>query len=189
MKVLSTNPNQNSPIYSQNRNSTQNNVNFEANWVLSPDEKIFKKLAPEHAKLIEVFWKTKFGRACRTHLTKFFKDVVFEKIGMAKKEIFIDADEQKELVELITKASLELNISTQKQARPQTISAEEFNLKWNSSKTDCAKLKKYVEGLIKGAEDVDHDVMKEHWGIREWVVEFLQESFQTSIAKKPVKKS
>lgn len=188
MKVLSTNLNQNSPIYSQNKNCKQSNVNFEANLVFSLDEKIFKKLDPTSAPLRKKFLDTRLGRICRNPLTSFFKDTVFSKMGVAKKEIFIDIDEQKKLSELITAASEELGIPTQTHAPISKISDDAFNVKWNAQRTASAILRKYVEGLIAGAEDVESDVIKEHWAKYEQMLASVQESFRKAIAKKPESK-
>lgn len=184
MKVLATNLNQNSPIYSQNKNCKQSNISFEANWVLFSDKAIFKKLDPKSAPLRKKLLDTRLGRACRGNLTQFLKDAVFSKIGADKKEIFINADEQKQLAELISAASQEVGISPNIHARVGPIPDEDFNPKWNAQKTACAKLKKYVEGLIAGAEDIESDVITKHWAAYEQAVASVQEGFRSAIAKK-----
>lgn len=180
MKILSINQNNAYP-----QNWKQRNVNFEANLVLSLDGKIFKALDPKSATLRKKLLDTRFGRGCRVNLTNFFNDAVLAKIGKSKKEIFIDVTEQEKLAELIKAASEELRIPSNKHARVISISEEVFNRQWNAPKSACANLKKYIEGLIEGAEDVSHDVMKNHWTIYQTAIADVQASFRNAIAKKP----
>lgn len=185
MKVLSTNLNQNSPIYSQNKNCKQSNVNFEAHVVLELNEAIFKKLVPTSVPLSKKFLDTKLGRGCRITLKKFFDEAIFKKIGMAKKKIFIDVDEQKQLDELITAATDEVGVPSHKNARVMSIPDAVFNPLWNGKRTACARLKKYVEGLINDAEEVPSKLLSDYQDECIEAVEPITERYARAIAKKP----
>ena len=157
MKVLPANFNYNSPIYPQNQNSTNRNVNFGAKLVLRGNILRYESLNPKSATLREKFLKTKFGRACGQKLIDFFEEAFLKKVPLQQQRrqkirIYIDSDEQSQLSDLIKNASTELGISLKRCVAAKVVSDNTFNQIWNDKATACAKLRHYVEALIKNAE-------------------------------------
>jgi hypothetical protein len=186
MKVLSTNLNYNYPIYSQNQNRTQENINFGAKLVSLGNISRYEILDPKSAILRKKFLETKFGRACGKKLIDFFEKAFLEKVSRQKKQhIYVDFDEQKKLSGLIDAAANELGISDQKNARVEAVLDNTFDRKWKDKKTACAKLKSYVEKLIEDAELVGDDVFMEFSEALEKAMEPVRRAFRQAMVKRP----